>query len=414
MSPDERPLALHVATRLILGGPTRPIGATLAALERRGFRTALAAGRAEAGEVEDLPVGAPPVRLSSLRRAPSPWFDPPALLALTRLVRRLRPAIVHTHTAKAGALGRLAARLAGSGAATVHTFHGHSMGRAASGRAAPLWTACERALAAGATDLALAVSPGQRDELARLVPRLEGRLRTVPLPLDLTAYPPLGADDAWDLGRRTRPAAPDGVSLAFVGRGVPVKGLDFLARAGTRLGARNRRAAERLTIVVAGPVAPEVARAIDDERRAGSGPQWLFLGPLPNPLPVIAAAGGIVLPSWSEGTPVAVLEALALGRPVLASAVGGVPELLAADWRREGPGEWRATPAPPRGLLLPPGHVEAWAEALERFVLGPRRIPGDPVERRGFAQRVFDPRGRGDDVAALYRDLLKKKEPRPR
>ena len=46
MSPDERPLALHVATRLILGGPTRPIGATLAALERRGFRTALAAGRA--------------------------------------------------------------------------------------------------------------------------------------------------------------------------------------------------------------------------------------------------------------------------------------------------------------------------------------------------------------------------------
>ena len=408
MNSDERPLALHVATRLILGGPTRPIAATLAALERHGFRTALAAGRAEAGEVEDWAAGAP-IRLPALRRAPSPWSDGLALVALIRLARTLRPAIVHTHTAKAGALGRLAARLAGGGAATVHTFHGHSLGRAASGWAAPVWTACERALAAGATDLALAVSPGQRDELARLVPGLDRRLRTVPLPIDLSAYPRLEADEAWNLGRRARPAAEGGLALAFVGRGVPVKGLDFLARAGVRLGARNRRAAERLTIVVAGPVAPEVARAIDDERRAGAGPEWVFLGPLPNPLPVIAAADGIVLPSWSEGTPVAVLEALALGRPVLASAVGGVPELLAADWRRERPGLWRATPAPPRGLLLPPGDIDAWADALERFVLGPRRIPGDPVERRGFAQRVFDPRGRGEDVAALYEDLLKEK-----
>ena len=79
MNSDERPLALHVATRLILGGPTRPIAATLAALERHGFRTALAAGRAEAGEVEDWAAGAP-IRHPALRRAPSPWSDGLALV----------------------------------------------------------------------------------------------------------------------------------------------------------------------------------------------------------------------------------------------------------------------------------------------------------------------------------------------
>ena len=111
----------------------------------------------------------------------------------------------------------------------------------------------------------------------------------------------------------------------------------------------------------------------------------------------------VLLPSRSEGTPVSVIEALGQGLPVIASRVGGVGELLECRWERRAPGVWRTAECPPRGLLLPPGDPDAWARALGELVEGGTIVPGDPDERRHFAQSVFDPARHAYDLVSLYR-----------
>ncbi|RMG45744.1 MAG: glycosyltransferase [Acidobacteria bacterium] len=402
MGRPQRPIAVHVVTRLVLGGPTRPVLAGLERLARRGFRTVLVTGVASSHEIEareiledypDLPV----LRLRCLVRNPAPHRDARALGTLAAAVRRLQPAVVHTHTAKAGCLGRLAAATGRRRPRVVHTYHGHSMTRAAAGALGPCWRILERLLAAR-TDLILALSQGQRAELARLLgPRAAARMAVLPLGCELDG------GGAGSVPRVSELRPPGGRLLAFLGRGVPVKGLDRLARAHARAAARWPRLLDALRILVAGPVEPGVEREVRRVLAAGGiGERWRFVGPVVRPVPFLEQVDGLVLPSRSEGTPVAVIEALGCGLPVLAAAVGGVPDLLARDWIRDGPGRWRAVRREPRGRLLPPEDTEAWAAALAGFAREPGAVPGDPLERRAFARTVFDPDRRAEDLARLY------------
>ncbi len=409
MNQERRPVAIHVMTRLIRGGPTRPVLTSLDRLSRLGYRTVLVTGMA--GEYEDealdnlnLFPDLPVLRLPWFARAPHPLWDCRTLAALAGTVSRLRPSVVHTHTAKAGALGRLAARMAPEfHCRRVHTFHGHSLSREATGNLAPVWRLAERLLLWGATDLLITLSPGQRSEIIRhLGPRAESKTAVLPLGYDPSAY--LGSAD--QVSRITEWRRPGDRLLAFVGRGVPVKGLDHLAHAHLRLAARSASSSIRLRVVVIGAMEPAVRSQVSRLLQAGAlSQQWSFLGSIPNPLPLMGALDGLVLPSLSEGTPVSIIEALDAGLPVLASAVGGVPEMLSMRWERHGPGEWSTTPCAPRGLLLPPGDAEAWASALHNWIETPAFVPGDPLERQDFVRQVFHPARRGLDLDALYRLL---------
>lgn len=404
MPSAERPIALHVLTRLILGGPTRPVLTSLEGLRRRGYQPLLACGypgphEEEAmGCAEEYP-DVPLLRIPSLVRRPAPIHDWRALGGLREAMRRLAPAVVHTHTAKAGALGRLAGLFGSRRPVLVHTFHGHSLDRRVSGRLAPAWRLIERALARGPSDLVLTLSPGQRRDILRhLGSAVAGKVRVQPLPFDPgshghapLAHPP--AEGGEGIARQ----------LAFVGRGVPVKGLDVLAAAHARMEALGPGASSRLRIVIIGPVEPGVrSRVLDLLAPAGLESAWSFVGPCQDPLARLRQVDGLVLPSWSEGTPVSILEALWLGLPVLASSVGGVPELLATQWERQGPGEWSCSPVPPRGRLLPPGDLDAWAAALVEFCDNPRTVPGEAEERRAFVEAVFEPEILGADLDMLY------------
>jgi len=397
---------VHVLTRLILGGPSRPVLALLDRLGRHGFRPVLALGSPGPHEAEarallgDYP-GLELVEVPDLVREPAPRRDLAAALALRRLLRARRPALVHTHTAKAGALGRIAARW--TRARAVHTFHGHSMDRAAAGRAAPAWRALERGLARWSSDAIVAVSPSQRDDIALRLGCAPALLAVAPLPFD-AGPAPFDEQLRREFGERLR-AGGDRV-LVFVGRGVPVKGLAHLARAHARLAARSRATAERLRVALVGPLEPRVARDVRAVLAgAGLGERWSFWGPVARPLAAIEAADALVLPSLSEGTPLSVLEALWLGVPVIASAVGGVPDLLLADWSRHGAGEWTLRARAPRGLLLPAADADAWAAALGEFVERPGSLPGDPDERRRFVREVFDADARAGDIVEIYARL---------
>ncbi|UCF68260.1 MAG: glycosyltransferase, partial [Acidobacteriota bacterium] len=255
MRHPHRPIVVHVLTRAVLGGPTRPVLSLLERLSARGFRTVLITGIPERYEAEaremlagypDLPV----LRLPCLVRRPSPLHDARALAALLGAIRRLGPVIVHTHTAKAGALGRVATRLVGGRQArAIHTFHGHSLDPAVAGHRASLWRLAERMLARRSSDLIIALSPGQRRELCGLLGRQAAdRMHVVPLGYDFARRS--GLPGTAPAVASSRPHG--GRLLAFIGRGVPVKGLDVLAAAHARLQHRDPSQAQRLRVVVAG------------------------------------------------------------------------------------------------------------------------------------------------------------------
>lgn len=410
MSSPRQPVVVHVITRMILGGPTRPVLAALSRMSERGLNPVLVTGSPTAHELADRAAylaapGLTVMELRSLVRAPSVRKDFSATIALNGAIRRLRPALIHTHTAKAGALGRIAGWLQGRDRPrAVHTFHGHSLNRASAGRSAAVWRLIERGLARHATDLILTLSPQQRDEITSLLgDRVGSRVVVLPLAFD-PAMCPADHDQTRAFSEAIR--RPGDRVLAFVGRGVPVKGLSDLARAHARLKASDERAARVLRVALVGPLEPAVESSVRSLLAvAGLADRWNFWGPAFNPRPALDAVDGVVLPSHSEGTPVSILEALSLGLPVLASAVGGVPELLSGNWSRRGAGEWRVETTTSRGLLVPAGDIDAWAAALRAFAVDPGRIPGDAEERRAFVAKTFDPEQHVADLLALYARL---------
>jgi glycosyltransferase involved in cell wall biosynthesis len=271
--------AVHVVTRLNVGGIARFLAVAAPAVD------VLVRGRAEPRETEAAWPGRQVV-VPALRRAVHPR-DGRAFVDLLGRLRALRPDVVHTHASKAGALGRIAARLLAI--PCVHTFHGHVLDgyfpRAVSGTIARL----ERALARWATITATGPATA-----AALEARLGVPVTVVPPGVEL----PDPAPDARARWRRSW-GEPERVALA-VGRDAPVKRLDrFVAAA---------RAAGYLPVVAG---ASHVRGA-------------LALGPVARIEDVYAAADVVVSASRNEGTPYAVLEAAWCSRPVVATPVGDV------------------------------------------------------------------------------------------
>jgi len=164
---------LRVIARLNMGGPALHVAYLTAGLEKRGYDTTLVAGSLARGEdsmafVADG-LGVEVVRIGELGREISPFRDLMATLRLARLIRRERPDILHTHTAKAGTVARAAALLAGSRKPPiiVHTFHGHVLRGYFGPLRSRFFRLLERWLAAGTTAL-IAVSPQVRDDLVEL------------------------------------------------------------------------------------------------------------------------------------------------------------------------------------------------------------------------------------------------------
>lgn len=247
--------------------------------------------------------------------------DVQAVAALHKLIRSYRPHIVHTHTAKAGALGRVLARVSRV-PVVVHTFHGTVF----SGHFRPAVSAglvgAERALA-GLADAVLAVSPAVADDLrARGIARRS--LRVLPLGLDLAPLLDL---------EPLRHDAPPVVTL--VARLVPVKDVPLFIQATAIV--REHVPEVEVRIAGDGPLRRELEDA---------APRWVrFLGFESDVAALLSSTSMVALSSRSEGSPVALIEALAAGRPVAAVPVGGVRDVLGGR-----PGAVLAETRTPEGL----------------------------------------------------------------
>ena len=249
------------------------------------------------------------VRIDELGREISPLRDLMATIRLARLIRKERPQILHTHTAKAGTVGRVAARLAGSRKPpiVVHTFHGHVL----RGYFGPVRTLffrlLERWLAAGTTAL-IAVSPQVRDDLVALgvAPRERFVVIRLGIELDERVAP---EQNGRAESRRYLGIPGDRFAVGWIGRMTAVKRTDDVLIAFKSL--RDSGVDAVLCMVGDGP------DRLPLEQRAhelGVARDTVFLGYQEDVAPFYAAFDVLVLPSGNEGTPVTVIEALAAER----------------------------------------------------------------------------------------------------
>ena len=323
----------RVLTRMNLGGPARQVLASDPLLCRRGHRLRLFVGSPEPGEGDLTPraaeLGLDVVRVPGLARGLSVAGDLRAARFLRHELAAFGPELVHTHAAKAGVLGRRAARRV-AGAARVHTFHGHVLEGYFPEPVSRGVAAIERRLSRE-TDRLVAVSHATADDLVRLGIAPEECITVVPPGVDLTPLLALAGRSGALRGRLEVGAGgrhPDPFLVGVVGRLAEVK--------------RPRVALELLGWL--GPRYPRLELAFlgdGSERRALEGaiaalPGELaarahLVGAVDEVAPALADLDAVLLTSRSEGLPVALIEAAAAGLPVVATAVGGVPELVAHE-----------------------------------------------------------------------------------
>jgi glycosyltransferase involved in cell wall biosynthesis len=372
-----------------MGGPAIHVSNLAAGLETRGYHTTLVAGSLARGEdsmafvAERL--GVKVVSVPEIQREVAPLHDARSIGRLAAIMRAERPHILHTHTAKSGALARAAALVAGGGRPpiVVHTFHGHVLkGYFGPGRTA-FFKHVERNLARS-TDVLVAVSPEVRDELVAhgIAPADKFTVIRLGIPLEER----LG-DATADLDYRQLYGIPEDVFVVgWVGRMTGVKDTDAVLE--IVAATRERGVPAVLCMVGDGPDRERLEQVAHD---LGIARSTYFVGYQEDVAGYYRLFDAFLLPSVNEGTPVSAIEALASGTPVVATRVGGVPDVVT-----EGVD----------GFLVDPGDTDAAADRLAT-------LAGDPELRARLgaagsanARERYSVERLVEDVDRLYRELL--------
>ncbi len=367
---------VRIVTRLNRGGPSRQIEALAPRLGSRGWDGPVLCGRCEPGEgsakadIERL--GVEVIDVPGLSRGLSLAEDARAYRALLSTVRALRPDLIHTHMGKAGALGRIVAhRLR---VPVVHTLHGHHFG--APGRRGLAARVAERLLARRTT-ATVALSPRQAADLIRVLGPLQaGKVTTISPGFDIAAY--VHAAEATTVAG----PAPGRARVVFAGRLVPVKRVDRLLDAVGLLRGAGR--ALELHVLGDGPERPALEALARRHHLRGA---VRFLGTVDDPAPHLRAADVVALSSASEGVPLTLLEAMALGKPVVAPAVGGIPDVVVDGVH---------------GRLARPTDLASLAAALADVLADPARAAAMGAAARDHVRANFDADPLADKTAALY------------
>lgn len=368
-----------------LGGPAHHVALLSRGLRDRGYETLLVSGRVGPGEEEHIGLDGVTFRyLDSLGPEIRPLRDVRALLALVRVIRAQRPHVVHTHTAKAGLLGRLAAAVATRPRPViVHTYHGHVL----RGYFGPLLTDVFRFLEwalARVSDRLIGVSTATVDELAemRIAPR--SKFTVVPLGLELDSFLALDLETDPMLHRELG-ADPADVLFTYTGRLAPIKRPDTMLRALAI--ARKDGAPVKVAVVGDGTQRAELEELAV---KLGCADAVRFLGYRRDLARLAAGSDAALLTSDNEGTPVALIEAAAAGRPAVATDVGGVADIVIDG----------------TGLLAPAGEETAIAAQIGRLAADPalRRRLG--ARAREHVREKFSGQRLLDDIDSLYSRLL--------
>ena len=370
---------LRLIARLNVGGPARHVVWLTSRADPGRWAVTLGSGHVEANEAEMTDFiraeGVTPLYLDGLGRSIGPR-DLPAFLRVLRLMRRLEPDIVDTHTAKAGLLGRLAAFLLNlrpwkrKRIRTVHTFHGHVFHGYFSPLASRIFLLIERFLGRFATDRIVVISRQQFEELAfryRVAP--PERFRIVPLGIDLDRFNPSPRDLATRLEIR----------VGLVGRLTAIKNPDLFLEAGFLV--RGQEPRIRLVVIGDGELRGEL-----EEKARGLAE---FLGNRDDIETLMPTLDLLVISSNNEGTPMSVIEAFAAGVCVVGTKAGGVVDLLADG----------------RGLLSERGDATALADNILRVIREPMLAAAMRERALAYVQKEYPLARLMADMEKLYAEM---------
>ena len=417
MSDEQHTKIIRIIARLNVGGPAKHVVWLTSGLRDAGFDTLLVTGKVPEGE-EDMSyfadeMGVTPRYFAEMSREIS-LNDAKTVWKLFRLFRQERPDIVHTHTAKAGTVGRTAGFLyrwltpgvfigKPRQCKFVHTYHGHVFHSYYGRTRTRMFLAIERLLAKLVTDRLIVVSKQQSIEIGeKFRVGSSGQIRVIPLGLDLGLF----ADHA---SRRTKfrheLCIPDHtILIGIVGRLTDIKNhqmfLNVVARLKEIDPACWRQGAVRFIVIGDGGLRD----ALEDQcEELGLEKDVIFVGSRKDPEYFYPALDVVALTSHNEGTPLTLIEAMANARPVVATSVGGVVDLL-GDVVEDGPYQVCL-----RGIAVDAGDEKAFVSALSRIIrdrslrqeLGDRGL--EFVEVNYSKERLFE------DIKNLYSELSHKK-----
>jgi glycosyltransferase involved in cell wall biosynthesis len=385
--PDGPVRVLRVIARMNVGGPAHHVSLLSGRAFPGRFQTLLATGRVGPGEgsFDHLAAeqGATLTMVPGLGPEINPTGDLQALRSLIGTMRRFRPHIVHTHTAKAGLVGRTAALALRPRPIILHTYHGHVLEGYFSRTVSGAFTQMERGLAR-VSDRLIGVSQATVDDLVRLGVAGPDKFEVIPLGLRLERF----------LERDPEPVGPfrdelglaDGQVLAtFTGRFVPIKRLDVLLEAF----AHARTQAPQLVLAVVGD-GPGRGALEAQAQRLGIADGVRFTGYRHDLPELLGASDMAVLSSDNEGTPVSLIEAAAAARPCVSTRAGGVADVV----------------PPGAGLLVDRGDARGLGDALAQLSgdAGLRRRMGAAAREHAAAR--FTPERLVENVSGLYDRLL--------
>jgi glycosyltransferase involved in cell wall biosynthesis len=380
---------MRVIARLNVGGPSIHVVNLNKGLDPARFESLLVSGTENPGEgsMTDYAVnnGILPIIIPEIVGEAS--LKPRDLYALTKLfhlIRKERPDIIHTHTAKAGFLGRLAGRLAGV-PVIVHTYHGHVLHSYYSPLKTQILRFMERSLAR-LTDSIVAVSQQVKNDLVSY--RIASREKITVIPLGFELEPFLTCEKHRGELRRELGLSDDARLVGIVGRIFPIKNHRLFLDAASRLA--TLEPAVRFLVVGDGIQRQEMESYA---RQLGMEGRVIFTGWRRDLPRIYADLDILVVSSHNEGTPVSAIEAMASGRPVIGTRVGGLPDIIS-----EGD----------NGFLVPPADPEALANAILRLLKDSEKAVQMGLAGRAMARQRFAVGRLISETETLYFQLLKK------
>ena len=321
------------------------------------------------------------VSLASLVRRISPFKDLWALLSLVLMLFKEKPYVVHTHSSKAGILGRLAARVARV-PIVIHTPHGHVFYGHFNRFSSKIFLWIEK-IFAHLTDRIIALTRGEKEDYLRLALGRPRNLRTIHSGVDISRYIHHKIDVIEKKQALGLPS--NGFIIGFVGWLLPIKGPMHLLQAMPAVWREH----PEVTLVYVGKGDLDVdLRAVAVDLKAEDHVK--FLGWRDDIEDLMHIFDVLVLPSLNEGMGRVVVEAMAAGKAVVASNVGGIPDLIKHNQT---------------GLLVPPADENALAGAIAHLVKNPER-----TEKMGAMGRYhsysFSLAAMIDKLDAIYDELI--------
>ena len=308
---------LRIIARMNVGGPAVQVSGLMRGFNQEAFEQELLTGFCasdEADYLEKVATDVKAIRIDGLGRSIKPRADLTALFAIIKEIRRFKPDVIHTHTAKAGVVGRTASILSGQKSIRVHTFHGHLLHGYFGTAKTKLVILIEKLLALF-TDQLLAVGKQVQDDLITVGIGNLRKFAVMPPGLQLEGVPTKAA------ARKELGLEPNEIYCAFIGRITQIKRPDRFLDVTSQVQADN----VNVHFIVAG--AGEKLHYCQDRVSSENLPVT-FLGWREDIEVVLAAADFVILTSDNEGTPLSLIQAGMVGIPVVATNVGSTNEIV--------------------------------------------------------------------------------------